>query len=133
MWDPRAPSKHASPVPQPLEPNSLPARVTAAIPAKRITFYKSGDDQFGGIRMAVHKRSFKCFDALLDDLSQKVSVTALCAVTWSFVLRLAVKIHFNLFNLAAVLDLPSFLPSKLFILIKPSCPFKEFLLYKDRC
>uniref|UniRef100_A0A8D2ZH25 Doublecortin domain-containing protein n=1 Tax=Scophthalmus maximus TaxID=52904 RepID=A0A8D2ZH25_SCOMX len=41
-------------------------------PAKRITFYKSGDSQFGGVRMAIHKRSFKCFDALLDDLSQKV-------------------------------------------------------------
>ncbi|KAF0046208.1 hypothetical protein F2P81_002737 [Scophthalmus maximus] len=43
-----------------------------ATPAKRITFYKSGDSQFGGVRMAIHKRSFKCFDALLDDLSQKV-------------------------------------------------------------
>lgn len=77
MWDPRPPSKHASPLHQPLDPNSRPAHVTAATPAKRITFYKSGDNQFGGIRMAVHKRSFKCFDALLDDLSQKVSVTAL--------------------------------------------------------
>uniref|UniRef100_A0A3Q3GLG6 Doublecortin domain-containing protein n=1 Tax=Labrus bergylta TaxID=56723 RepID=A0A3Q3GLG6_9LABR len=46
--------------------------VIADTPAKRITFYKSGDSQFGGVRMAVHKRSFKCFDALLDDLSQKV-------------------------------------------------------------
>ncbi|KAG7237427.1 hypothetical protein INR49_032390 [Caranx melampygus] len=48
------------------------AHVIRATPAKRITFFKSGDSQFGGIRMAIHKRSFKCFDALLDDLSQKV-------------------------------------------------------------
>ncbi|KAK9524035.1 hypothetical protein VZT92_017902 [Zoarces viviparus] len=67
MWDPRPPSKHASPLPP-----RPPAHVTTASPAKRITFYKSGDSQFGGVRMAVHKRSFKCFDALLDDLSQKV-------------------------------------------------------------
>lgn len=46
--------------------------VNTAIPAKRITFYKSGDTQFGGITMPIHKRSFKCFDALLDDLSQKM-------------------------------------------------------------
>lgn len=46
--------------------------VTTATPAKRITFYKSGDTQFSGIRMPIHKRSFKCFDALLDDLSQKM-------------------------------------------------------------
>uniref|UniRef100_A0A3Q2YCJ3 Doublecortin domain-containing protein n=1 Tax=Hippocampus comes TaxID=109280 RepID=A0A3Q2YCJ3_HIPCM len=44
----------------------------ATTPAKRITFYRSGDSQFGGVRMAIHKRSFKCFDALLDDLSQKM-------------------------------------------------------------
>ncbi|TNN48388.1 Retinitis pigmentosa 1-like 1 protein [Liparis tanakae] len=70
MWDPHPPSKHASPLPPRPPSNSRPpARVTAA---KRITFYKSGDSQFGGVRMAVHKRSFKCFDALLDDLSQKV-------------------------------------------------------------
>ncbi|XP_047432337.1 retinitis pigmentosa 1-like 1 protein [Mugil cephalus] len=73
MWDPHPPSKHASPLPAaPLLSSSRRARVTAATPAKRITFYKSGDSQFGGVRMAVHKRSFKCFDALLDDLSQKV-------------------------------------------------------------
>ncbi|KAI3365980.1 hypothetical protein L3Q82_009809 [Scortum barcoo] len=72
MWDPRPPSKHASPLPQPPPPNLRLAHVTTATPAKRITFYKSGDSQFGGIKMAVHKRSFKCFDALLDDLSQKV-------------------------------------------------------------
>ncbi|XP_037312643.2 retinitis pigmentosa 1-like 1 protein [Pungitius pungitius] len=68
MWDPRPPCKHASP----LTPRTPSNRLTTASPAKRITFYKSGDSQFGGVRMAVHKRSFKCFDALLDDLSQKV-------------------------------------------------------------
>uniref|UniRef100_A0A3B5A9V6 Doublecortin domain-containing protein n=1 Tax=Stegastes partitus TaxID=144197 RepID=A0A3B5A9V6_9TELE len=72
MWDPRPPSKHASPLPTPPPSSSRPTHVTTATPAKRITFYRSGDNQFGGVRMAVHKRSFKCFDALLDDLSQKV-------------------------------------------------------------
>nr|XP_029136567.1 retinitis pigmentosa 1-like 1 protein [Labrus bergylta] len=74
MWDPQPPSKHASPLP-PAQPSSSSLHrphVIADTPAKRITFYKSGDSQFGGVRMAVHKRSFKCFDALLDDLSQKV-------------------------------------------------------------
>lgn len=80
MWDPRPPSKYASPLPQPPPSYSRLAHVTTATPAKRITFYKSGDSQFGGIRMAVHKRSFKCFDALLDDLSQKVSLTGVRAV-----------------------------------------------------
>ncbi|XP_051501946.1 uncharacterized protein LOC127410774 [Myxocyprinus asiaticus] len=52
--------------------SSFSSRVTGAAPAKRITFYKSGDAKFKGVKMAIHKRSFKCFDALLDDLSQKV-------------------------------------------------------------
>ncbi|XP_029306596.1 LOW QUALITY PROTEIN: retinitis pigmentosa 1-like 1 protein [Cottoperca gobio] len=72
MWDPQPLSKHASPLPPRPPSNSRPAHVTTATPAKRITFYKSGDSQFGGVKMAIHKRSFKCFDALLDDLSQKV-------------------------------------------------------------
>ncbi|KAM9328435.1 uncharacterized protein rp1l1a [Pholidichthys leucotaenia] len=72
LWDPRPPSKHASPLPTPPSSTSRTAHVTTAAPAKRITFFKSGDSQFGGVRMAIHKRSFKCFDALLDDLSQKV-------------------------------------------------------------
>uniref|UniRef100_A0A4W6FGN0 Doublecortin domain-containing protein n=1 Tax=Lates calcarifer TaxID=8187 RepID=A0A4W6FGN0_LATCA len=72
MWDPSPPSKHTSPLPAPHPSNLRLAHVTTATPAKRITFYKSGDSQFGGVRMAIHKRSFKCFDALLDDLSQKV-------------------------------------------------------------
>ncbi|XP_035854695.1 retinitis pigmentosa 1-like 1 protein isoform X2 [Sander lucioperca] len=72
MWDPQPPSKHASSI-SPRPPSNLrPAHVIAAPPAKRITFYKSGDRQFGGVKMAIQKRSFKCFDALLDDLSQKV-------------------------------------------------------------
>lgn len=52
--------------------SSFSSGLTATAPAKRITFYKSGDSQFKGVKMAIHKRSFKCFDALLDDLSQKV-------------------------------------------------------------
>jgi len=73
LWEPRPPSKHAAPL-SALPPSTLRhSYVTTATPAKRITFYKSGDSQFGGVRMAIHKRSFKCFDTLLDDLSQKVS------------------------------------------------------------
>lgn len=75
MWDPRPTSEHASPLPQPPYTNPRNAHLASAAPAKRITFYKSGDSKFGGIRMAVHKRSFKCFDALLDDLSQKVRLS----------------------------------------------------------
>uniref|UniRef100_A0A3B4FJY9 RP1 like 1 n=1 Tax=Pundamilia nyererei TaxID=303518 RepID=A0A3B4FJY9_9CICH len=72
LWNPRPPFKHVFPIPAPPPSNSRPAHVSSTTPAKRITFYKSGDSQFGGVRMAIHKRSFKCFDALLDDLSQKV-------------------------------------------------------------
>ncbi|CAL8282516.1 unnamed protein product [Gadus morhua 'NCC'] len=54
------------------DPHQPPSHVTSAPSTKRITFYKSGDSQFGGVKMAVHRRSFKCFEALLDDLSQKV-------------------------------------------------------------
>ncbi|XP_053571859.1 oxygen-regulated protein 1 [Bombina bombina] len=39
---------------------------------KRICFYKSGDPRFNGIKMVVTNRSFKTFDALLDNLSKKV-------------------------------------------------------------
>ena len=74
LWDNHSLFKDASPLPQP-PPSARLAHVTSAAPAKRITFYKSGDNQFGGVRMAIHKRSFKCFDALLDDLSQKVRLT----------------------------------------------------------
>nr|XP_055028487.1 retinitis pigmentosa 1-like 1 protein [Misgurnus anguillicaudatus] len=58
-------------LPQP-PASSITSNLTSATPAKRITFYKSGDARFKGVKMAIHKRSFKCFDALLDDLSQKV-------------------------------------------------------------
>ncbi|KAK1876708.1 Retinitis pigmentosa 1-like 1 protein [Dissostichus eleginoides] len=72
MWDPQPQSKNASPFSPRPPSNARLAHVTTNPPAKRITFYKSGDSQFGGVKMAIHKRSFKCFDALLDDLSQKV-------------------------------------------------------------
>lgn len=39
---------------------------------KRLRFYKSGDPRFNGIKMVVSNRSFKTFDALLDNLSKKV-------------------------------------------------------------
>uniref|UniRef100_A0A8C8RPP6 Doublecortin domain-containing protein n=1 Tax=Pelusios castaneus TaxID=367368 RepID=A0A8C8RPP6_9SAUR len=41
-------------------------------PAKKITFFKSGDPQFGGVKMAINQRSFKSFNALMDDLSHRV-------------------------------------------------------------
>ncbi|XP_011357465.1 oxygen-regulated protein 1 [Pteropus vampyrus] len=47
-------------------------RVTHPVVAKRISFYKSGDPQFGGVKVVVNPRSFKTFDALLDNLSRKV-------------------------------------------------------------
>uniref|UniRef100_A0A8D2IIJ1 Doublecortin domain-containing protein n=1 Tax=Varanus komodoensis TaxID=61221 RepID=A0A8D2IIJ1_VARKO len=45
---------------------------TEVPPAKKITFYKSGDPQFGGVKMAINQRSFKSFNALMDDLSHRV-------------------------------------------------------------
>ncbi|KAI5242601.1 Oxygen-Regulated Protein 1 [Manis pentadactyla] len=45
---------------------------THPVVAKKISFYKSGDPQFGGVRVVVNPRSFKTFDALLDNLSRKV-------------------------------------------------------------
>uniref|UniRef100_A0A3Q4AYS8 Doublecortin domain-containing protein n=1 Tax=Mola mola TaxID=94237 RepID=A0A3Q4AYS8_MOLML len=71
MPDPWPPSKYPLFLPY-SNSKSHSTHVTTSTPAKRITFYKSGDSQFGGIRMAVHKRSFKCFDTLLEDLSQKM-------------------------------------------------------------
>ncbi|KAM4694441.1 retinitis pigmentosa 1-like 1 protein [Discoglossus pictus] len=59
----------------PDHPPPLVARayaVTQVTPAKKITFYKSGDPQFSGVKMAISRRSFKSFSALMDDLSHKV-------------------------------------------------------------
>ncbi|KAG8133599.1 hypothetical protein E2320_011396, partial [Naja naja] len=49
-----------------------PSNVIEPSVAKRICFYKSGDPQFNGIKMVVNSRSFRSFDALLDNLSKKV-------------------------------------------------------------
>ncbi|XP_053717164.1 oxygen-regulated protein 1-like [Synchiropus splendidus] len=46
--------------------------ITDPILSKRVCFYKSGDPQFGGLRMVINNRTFKTFDALLDSLSKKV-------------------------------------------------------------
>ncbi|XP_035751335.1 retinitis pigmentosa 1-like 1 protein [Egretta garzetta] len=46
--------------------------VTKVPPAKKITFFKSGDPQFVGVKMAINQRSFKSFSALMDDLSHRV-------------------------------------------------------------
>ncbi|KAL2097546.1 hypothetical protein ACEWY4_006753 [Coilia grayii] len=40
--------------------------------SKRVCFYKSGDPQFGVLRMVINGRTFKTLDALLDALSKKV-------------------------------------------------------------
>ncbi|XP_062981438.1 retinitis pigmentosa 1-like 1 protein, partial [Elgaria multicarinata webbii] len=57
---------------QPLPPVARTNAVTQVPPAKKITFYKSGDPQFGGVKMAINQRSFKSFNALMDDLSHRV-------------------------------------------------------------
>ncbi|XP_053316470.1 retinitis pigmentosa 1-like 1 protein [Spea bombifrons] len=57
---------------QSLPPVPRPHAVSEVTPAKRITFFKSGDPQFGGVKMAINRRSFKSFSALMDDLSNRV-------------------------------------------------------------
>ncbi|XP_054841381.1 oxygen-regulated protein 1 isoform X2 [Eublepharis macularius] len=52
--------------------SARPFNVTDPVVAKRICFYKSGDPQFNGVKMVVNNRSFKSFDALLDNLSKRV-------------------------------------------------------------
>ncbi|XP_044146871.1 retinitis pigmentosa 1-like 1 protein [Bufo gargarizans] len=57
---------------QPFPPVVRSHAVSEVTPAKKITFFKSGDPQFSGVRMAINRRSFKSFSALMDDLSNKV-------------------------------------------------------------
>ncbi|XP_077188301.1 retinitis pigmentosa 1-like 1 protein [Paroedura picta] len=57
---------------QPLPSVARTNGVTQVPPAKKITFYKSGDPQFGGVKMAINQRSFKSVNALMDDLSHRV-------------------------------------------------------------
>ncbi|XP_010083897.1 PREDICTED: retinitis pigmentosa 1-like 1 protein [Pterocles gutturalis] len=57
---------------QPLPSVARTSAVTKVPPAKKITFFKSGDPQFAGVKMAINKRSFKSFNALMDDLSHRV-------------------------------------------------------------
>ncbi|XP_062836432.1 oxygen-regulated protein 1 isoform X2 [Anolis carolinensis] len=52
--------------------SARPLNVTEPVVAKRVCFYKSGDPQFNGVKMVVNNRSFKSFDALLDNLSKRV-------------------------------------------------------------
>ncbi|XP_062936161.1 oxygen-regulated protein 1 [Cynocephalus volans] len=53
-------------------PSSRHLSLSHPVVAKRISFYKSGDPQFGGVKVVVNPRSFKTFDALLDNLTRKV-------------------------------------------------------------
>ncbi|XP_049675121.1 retinitis pigmentosa 1-like 1 protein isoform X12 [Accipiter gentilis] len=57
---------------QPLPSLARTGTVTKVAPAKKITFFKSGDPQFAGVKMAINQRSFKSFNALMDDLSHRV-------------------------------------------------------------
>ncbi|XP_067884656.1 retinitis pigmentosa 1-like 1 protein [Heterodontus francisci] len=59
---------------KPLPSATKVTNLTEVTPAKKITFYKSGDPQLTGVKMTVNKRTFKTFDALLDDLTQKASL-----------------------------------------------------------
>ena len=40
--------------------------------AKKVVFYKSGDSNYAGLRMAITQRNYRTFEALLDDLNEKV-------------------------------------------------------------
>ncbi|XP_068252868.1 retinitis pigmentosa 1-like 1 protein [Nyctibius grandis] len=57
---------------QPLPSVARASTITKVLPAKKITFFKSGDPQFAGVKMAINQRSFKSFNALMDDLSHRV-------------------------------------------------------------
>ncbi|XP_069707015.1 retinitis pigmentosa 1-like 1 protein [Phaenicophaeus curvirostris] len=57
---------------QPFPSVARTSTVTKVPPAKKITFFKSGDPQFAGVKMAINQRSFKSFNALMDDLSHRV-------------------------------------------------------------
>ncbi|NXJ20967.1 RP1L1 protein, partial [Dicrurus megarhynchus] len=56
----------------PLPSVARASTLTKVPPAKKITFFKSGDPQFAGVKMAINQRSFKSFHALMDDLSHRV-------------------------------------------------------------
>ncbi|KAM4836882.1 retinitis pigmentosa 1-like 1 protein [Thomomys bottae] len=49
--------------------------VTNVTPAKKITFFKRGDPQCAGVRVAVHQRAFRTFSALMDELSQRMPLS----------------------------------------------------------
>ncbi|KFO09517.1 Retinitis pigmentosa 1-like 1 protein, partial [Balearica regulorum gibbericeps] len=57
---------------QPFSSVARTSTVAKVPPAKKITFFKSGDPQFAGVKMAINQRSFKSFNALMDDLSHRV-------------------------------------------------------------
>ncbi|XP_074751561.1 retinitis pigmentosa 1-like 1 protein [Athene noctua] len=57
---------------QPLPSVARTNTVTKVPTAKKITFFKSGDPQFAGVKMAINQRRFKSFNALMDDLSHRV-------------------------------------------------------------
>ncbi|XP_040204026.1 retinitis pigmentosa 1-like 1 protein [Rana temporaria] len=74
MYSAMAEAYPASPVSsdRPLPPVTRPHAVSEVTPARKITFFRSGDPQFSGVKMAINRRSFKSFSALMDDLSNRV-------------------------------------------------------------
>uniref|UniRef100_A0A8C0GYC0 Doublecortin domain-containing protein n=1 Tax=Chelonoidis abingdonii TaxID=106734 RepID=A0A8C0GYC0_CHEAB len=63
-----SPYNYEQPLPAVARTNSI----TQVPLTKKITFFKSGDPRFGGVKMAINPRSFKSFNALMDDLSHRV-------------------------------------------------------------
>lgn len=45
-----------------------------AAKAKTVTFYRSGDVNFAGLRMAIAQKNYRTFETLLDELTKKVSL-----------------------------------------------------------
>ncbi|KAJ8032797.1 Oxygen-regulated protein 1 [Holothuria leucospilota] len=45
-----------------------------AAKAKTVTFYRSGDLNFAGLRMAIAQKNYRTFETLLDELTKKVSL-----------------------------------------------------------
>ncbi|XP_004630812.1 retinitis pigmentosa 1-like 1 protein [Octodon degus] len=71
LRDVQAPSRHECLLPSVAHTPSI----TQVTPAKKVTFFKRGDPRFAGVRLAVHRRAFKTFSALMDELSQRVPLS----------------------------------------------------------
>lgn len=45
---------------------------------KNVYFYKNGDSTFRAVKIPINKRKYRTIDALLDDLTNKVTSTDIC-------------------------------------------------------